>query len=85
MFLEDWFEHEGPHGRHVCMVFEMLGANLLSLIKAYDYQGIPIPIVKRITKQVSFVLSPFLLVTFSSRFARGLPFCTRSVTSFTLI
>jgi serine/threonine-protein kinase SRPK3 len=34
------------------MVFEMLGANLLSLIKAYNYQGIPIPIVKRIAKQV---------------------------------
>ena len=50
--LEDYFEHTGPNGRHVCMVFEMLGANLLSLIKRYDYQGIPIPIVKNITRQI---------------------------------
>lgn len=21
--LCDWFEHTGPHGRHVCMVFEV--------------------------------------------------------------
>ena len=33
VMLEDSFEHVGPHGRHMCMVFEMLGANLLSLIK----------------------------------------------------
>ena len=50
--LEDYFEHTGPNGRHVCMVFEMLGANLLSLIKRYDYQGIPIPVVKNITRQI---------------------------------
>jgi hypothetical protein len=35
VLLEDSFEHVGPHGRHMCMVFEMLGANLLSLIKRY--------------------------------------------------
>lgn len=29
----DWFEHAGPHGRHVCMVFEVLGDNLLTLIR----------------------------------------------------
>ena len=29
----DWFEHVGPHGRHVCMVFEVLGDNLLTLIR----------------------------------------------------
>lgn len=31
--LKDSFEHAGPHGQHVCMVFEVLGDNLLSLIK----------------------------------------------------
>ena len=36
--LYDSFEHMGPHGRHVCMVFEVLGDNLLSLIKQYDYR-----------------------------------------------
>ena len=31
--LLDSFEHTGPHGEHVCMVFEVLGDNLLALIK----------------------------------------------------
>ena len=31
---------------------QVLGDNLLALIKAMDYRGIPIPIVKRITWQV---------------------------------
>ncbi|PIA15291.1 kinase-like protein [Coemansia reversa NRRL 1564] len=31
--LLDSFEHSGQNGRHVCMVFEVLGENLLSLIR----------------------------------------------------
>ncbi|GMH40206.1 hypothetical protein BSKO_08110 [Bryopsis sp. KO-2023] len=50
--LLDCFEHRGPNGRHVCMIFETLGDNLLKLIKKYKYQGIPVPIVKNITRQV---------------------------------
>eukprot|EP01006_Ploeotia_vitrea_P021825 TRINITY_DN54236_c0_g1_i2.p1 TRINITY_DN54236_c0_g1~~TRINITY_DN54236_c0_g1_i2.p1 ORF type:complete len:588 (-),score=67.92 TRINITY_DN54236_c0_g1_i2:149-1912(-) len=50
--LTDHFEHKGPNGRHVVMVFEVLGENLLALITKYGYKGIPIPIVKTITKQV---------------------------------
>ena len=50
--LRDYFEHAGPHGKHVCMVFEMLGPNLLSLIKQYKYHGIPVQIVRSITLQV---------------------------------
>ncbi|KAA6385542.1 MAG: putative Serine/threonine-protein kinase SRPK [Streblomastix strix] len=50
--LLDTFEIIGPHGTHVCMVFEALGTNLLSLIRLYHYRGIPLPIVKYIAKQV---------------------------------
>jgi hypothetical protein len=50
--LVDHFDHGGPHGKHVCMVFEMLGENLLKIIKKYDYRGIPIPIVKNFVRQV---------------------------------
>lgn len=42
----------GPHGDHICMVFEVLGRNLLKLIQEYDYRGIPIEYAKRISKQV---------------------------------
>ncbi|RKU42633.1 serine/threonine protein kinase, CMGC group, variant 2 [Coniochaeta pulveracea] len=50
--LLDSFEHKGPHGTHVCMVFEVLGENLLGLIKKWNHRGIPMPLVKQITKQV---------------------------------
>ncbi|CAM9336516.1 unnamed protein product, partial [Hapterophycus canaliculatus] len=50
--LMDCFDHVGPHGRHVCMVFEMLGCNLLSVIKRYNYHGIPICIVKSMARQM---------------------------------
>ncbi|PGG95140.1 CMGC/SRPK protein kinase [Polytolypa hystricis UAMH7299] len=50
--LLDSFEHRGPNGVHVCMVFEVLGENLLGLIKRWNHRGIPMPLVKQITKQV---------------------------------
>ena len=48
----DQFFHHSLNGKHFVMAFEVLGKNLLSLIKKYDYRGIPIPIVRRITKQL---------------------------------
>lgn len=50
--LLDSFTHVGPNGKHICMVFEVLGDNLLSLIKHYNYRGIPIPFVRKLTRQV---------------------------------
>ncbi|KAL1331942.1 uncharacterized protein [Arachis hypogaea] len=46
--LLDHFKHSGPNGQHVCMVFEYLGDNLLTLIKYSDYRGMPISRVKEI-------------------------------------
>lgn len=50
--LVDNFKHSGPNGSHVCMVFEVLGENLLGLIKRYQHRGVPQHIVKQIAKQV---------------------------------
>ncbi|KAA8518645.1 hypothetical protein F0562_016119 [Nyssa sinensis] len=50
--LLDHFKHSGPNGQHVCMVFEYLGDNLLTLIKYTDYCGMPIHIVKEICSHV---------------------------------
>ena len=50
--LLDHFEHVGPHGRHVCMVFEVLGDNLLALIKRYDYRGAPLAVVRNLARQL---------------------------------
>ncbi|XP_023517936.1 serine/threonine-protein kinase spk-1-like [Cucurbita pepo subsp. pepo] len=46
--LLDHFKHSGPNGQHVCMIFEYLGDNLLTLIKYTDYRGLPIHMVKEI-------------------------------------
>ena len=43
----------GPHGKHVCMVFEMLGENLLEVIKKFEYKGIPIPLVRQMAKEIA--------------------------------
>ncbi|KAF8199963.1 kinase-like domain-containing protein [Mycena galopus ATCC 62051] len=48
----DHFRHTGPNGTHVCMVFEVLGENLLGLVKRHQNKGVPMPIVKQIAKQV---------------------------------
>ena len=49
--LED-FKISGVNGTHVCMVFEVLGHNLLKFIIRSNYQGIPLYNVKLIMKQV---------------------------------
>ncbi|XP_073221688.1 uncharacterized protein [Cicer arietinum] len=50
--LLDHFKHSGPNGQHVCMVFEFLGDNLLTLIKYSDYRGVPLAMVKEICYHV---------------------------------
>jgi len=47
--LSDYFEHFGPNGKHVCMVFETMGPNLLALIKRYNFKGVPLEIVRKVS------------------------------------
>ena len=54
--LLDDFKISGVNGTHVCMVFEVLGHNLLKLIIRSNYQGIPLKNVKVIIKQVNIAL-----------------------------
>ncbi|KAL9225591.1 hypothetical protein vseg_001496 [Gypsophila vaccaria] len=54
--LLDHFKHLGPNGQHVCMVFEYLGDNLLTLIKYSDYRGIPLHLVKEICFRILVAL-----------------------------
>ena len=46
------FIYHGQNGKHFCMVFEVMGVTLLELIKRYNYRGLPIPLVRVITKQI---------------------------------
>jgi len=51
--LLDHFEHNALGNRkHICMVFEYLGDNLLTLIKANKYKGLPLEIVKNLATQI---------------------------------
>lgn len=54
--LLDYFDHKGENGTHICMVFEVLGENLLSLIKRYKHKGLPLKFVKQISKQILFAM-----------------------------
>ncbi|CAL8096472.1 unnamed protein product [Calicophoron daubneyi] len=49
--LLDHFRVSGVNGLHVCMVFEVLGHNLLKLITRSAYRGIPLENVRSIIKQ----------------------------------
>jgi len=49
--LLDSFTHDGPHGKHAVMAFEVLGDNLLSLIKHWDYHGVPYAMCRQICMQ----------------------------------
>ena len=46
------FIYYGQNGRHFCMVFELMGVTLMEIIKKYNYRGLPIPLVRKITKQI---------------------------------
>lgn len=50
--LLDHFQHRGPHGTHVCMVFEVLGENLLKIIRRFEHRGIPLSAVRTISRQM---------------------------------
>lgn len=61
--LLDSFIIEGPNGRHVCMVFELYGPDLYSILPKTKYEGLPLPMVKTIMKQVILFLIQSLLLT----------------------
>ncbi|EER03440.1 srpk, putative [Perkinsus marinus ATCC 50983] len=46
--LVDSFTTDGPNGRHVCMVFEPMGPNVLALIKKFDFKGVPLDILRKV-------------------------------------
>ncbi|KDQ54796.1 hypothetical protein JAAARDRAFT_135081 [Jaapia argillacea MUCL 33604] len=48
----DAFQHCGPEDMHVCIVFEPLGENLLALIERNKKKGVPVGLVKVITRQI---------------------------------
>ena len=56
VLMHDNFVHRGVNGLHHVMAFEVLGPTLLSLIKQANYQGLPLPVVRRIAACVLVAL-----------------------------
>lgn len=52
VLLLDHFQVTGTNGTHVCMVFEVLGENLLQVIRRYEHRGMPLEDVKTIARQL---------------------------------
>ncbi|KAI0868182.1 serine/threonine protein kinase [Hypoxylon argillaceum] len=50
--LLDDFEHEGPNGKHVCLVFELYGETLSSFGTLFDESMIPTALMRRFTIQL---------------------------------
>lgn len=59
--LMDSFQVSGPNGLHYCMMFELLGDNLLALIRHFSKasgipdrygKGVPVHLVKKITREI---------------------------------
>ncbi|KAI0724203.1 Pkinase-domain-containing protein [Cerioporus squamosus] len=48
----DSFDHVGPDGNHICLVFEPLGENLLALIERHKKTGVAVDLVRVIAKQM---------------------------------
>jgi serine/threonine protein kinase len=48
MHMYDFFIHKESEQRIMCMLFEVLGNDLMQLMKKFNYNGLPLPIVKKI-------------------------------------
>ncbi len=50
--LLDSFYHGGPNGQHMCLVYKPMGEHLLRLQARVPDNKLPVPLMKRITRQL---------------------------------
>ncbi|KAK5654563.1 hypothetical protein OQA88_7192 [Cercophora sp. LCS_1] len=50
--LVDDFEHQGPNGTHVCLLFELMGETLRSFGAGFPEDMVPTPIMRKFTFQL---------------------------------
>ncbi|RDA96126.1 hypothetical protein CP533_1750 [Ophiocordyceps camponoti-saundersi (nom. inval.)] len=55
--LLDKFEHRGPNGNHVCLVFKAMGPELSRLRRLFPGLRLPVPLIKSISRQLLLALS----------------------------
>jgi serine/threonine-protein kinase SRPK3 len=49
--LLDSFVHQGPNGRHICLVLELLGISILDVYRSF-HGSLPLILVQRVAKHV---------------------------------
>ncbi|KAL6871714.1 kinase-like domain-containing protein [Trichoderma longibrachiatum] len=54
--LLDDFEHQGPNGTHVCLIFELMGETLRSFGSLFHENMIPEPVMRKFTIQLLVAL-----------------------------
>lgn len=54
--LVDDFEHQGPNGTHICLVFELMGETLRSFGVWFKEHRIPYSVIHRFTIQLLLAL-----------------------------
>lgn len=55
--LLDDFVHDGPNGRHVCLVFPPMGPDLTVTMALYEYGRFPVSVVKQIARDMLAALA----------------------------
>ena len=50
--LLDHFQHAGPHGKHLCLVFKVMGQDVNALRRRFPTRQIPQVLMKQIARQV---------------------------------
>ncbi|KAJ8127478.1 hypothetical protein O1611_g6159 [Lasiodiplodia mahajangana] len=53
----DNFEHVGPNGKHVCLVFKAMGPDMSHFRRLFPRSRIPIPLMKLISRQLLLALA----------------------------
>eukprot|EP00397_Hematodinium_sp_SG-2012_P011531 GEMP01011671.1.p1 GENE.GEMP01011671.1~~GEMP01011671.1.p1 ORF type:complete len:627 (+),score=162.06 GEMP01011671.1:106-1986(+) len=48
MAMKNHFWHSGPNGNHKCLIFDLMGENLLALVRHFNDEGLPLRWVKKI-------------------------------------
>jgi serine/threonine-protein kinase SRPK3 len=46
------FEHIGPNGKHVCLVFKAMGPSMSEFRRLFPKLRIPVPLMKRVARQL---------------------------------
>lgn len=57
LHLQDEFRHTGPHGQHMCLVFQAMGLDMSAYRRLFEKRRLPAPVAKEVARQVLAALA----------------------------